>query len=59
MIYCNRFNKKNSADKFLPRDYIEIVNQELFLKDPNKYIELAYNKSQNIESYNIKKQKED
>lgn len=56
VIYKNRFNKKDSAESSLPRDYIEIVDESTFLKDPNRYIEKAYQKSQFIDSYIITKQ---
>lgn len=55
VIYENRFNKETWADKYLPRDYIEIVTEESFLKNPNKYIDSAYEKSCAIDSYIIKK----
>lgn len=56
VIYNNRFNKKDNAESNLPRDYIEIVNEDSFLKNPGKYIESAYQKSQLIDSYVITKQ---
>lgn len=56
VIYNNRFNKKNNAESNLPRDYIEIVDEDSFLKNPSKYIESAYQKSQLIDSYVITKQ---
>lgn len=56
VIYNNRFNKKDNAESNLPRDYIEIVNEDSFLKNPGNYIESAYQKSQLIDSYVITKQ---
>ncbi len=55
VIYENRFNKESWADKDLPRDYIEIVTEDLFLKNPSKYIDSAYEKSCAISSYIITK----
>ncbi len=40
----------------LTGSYISIVKEEVFLKNPDKYIENAYNKSQNAKNYNITKQ---
>ena len=41
----------------LTGSYISLVNEEDFLKDPQKYIEKAYEKCQNIDNYDITKQK--
>ena len=55
LIRDNRGNKKNWASWSLAYDYIEIVSEDKFLINPNKYIEEAYMKSQNINSYKLTK----
>lgn len=63
IINNNRFNeitKKYVCDECqivdrLTGSYISIVEEEEFLKDPNKYIENAYEKSQSIDKYKIDK----
>lgn len=37
--------------------YISIIEEDDFLKNPDFYIENAYQKSQNVENYNLKKNK--
>lgn len=63
IISKNRFNLKNpkySCDKCktvnrLTGSYISLVNEDDFLKDPNKYIENAFDKSEEIDNFNITK----
>jgi hypothetical protein len=55
IIKDNRGNKKAWANGSLSDNYIDIVTEYSFLQDPSRYIEEAYNKSQNIDSYNITK----
>jgi hypothetical protein len=35
--------------------YISLVEQNIFIRDPAKYIEIAYNKSKNTEEYYLRK----
>ena len=65
IINQNRNNKKSWADSdltnlmdynSLSKHYVDIVSEEVFLKNPNYYIDDAFNKSQNIGSYNLAKQ---
>lgn len=65
IIKDNRFNqnppvysceKCKTVDK-LTGSYISLINQDDFLTDPPKYIENAYEKATDIDSYKIKKQK--
>ena len=63
IINNNRFNQdpiKYSCEKCktvnaLTGSYISIVEEEDFLSDPDKYIENAYNKCQNISNYKLSK----
>lgn len=45
---CKTFNQLNGS-------YISLIDEGVFLADPEKYIENAYDKSQNISDYNISK----
>ncbi len=65
IINNNRFNQEppiysckqcKTVDK-LSGSYISLIDQEEFLKDASKYIENAYDKSSNIDSYKICKTK--
>lgn len=56
VIKNNQNNKKSYAFNSLPSNYIDIVTEDTFLKNPFKYIDEAYNKSQNSDCYNISKQ---
>ncbi len=65
IINKNRFNQEppvyscescKTVDK-LTGSYISLIDQEEFLADPNKYIENAYIKATDIESYKICKTK--
>jgi len=66
IIKNNRYNIKGD-DGFacahcktydrLTGSYISLVDEDLFLKDPAIYIENAYDKSRNLDDYNISKQK--
>lgn len=63
IINKNRFNqspKKYSCDvcktvNSLTGSYISYVEQDTFLADPQKYIENAYDKSENIDGYELTK----
>lgn len=55
VINNNRDNKKPNAPYYLSENYIDIVTEDSFLRNPSKYIEDAYYKSKNIEFYEIKK----
>ena len=56
LVRLNRDNKKVYAPYSLSDNYIDIITEDTFLRDPFKYIEEAYTKSQNIDHYNIRKQ---
>ena len=47
---CKSVNAYNAS-------YIAYVDEETFLSDPNKHIEIAYDKSDNSNNYNLTKQK--
>lgn len=55
VIKNNRNNKKYYAPSSLPENYIDIITEDAFLRDPAKYIDEAYYKCQNVEFYNLKK----
>lgn len=65
IINKNRFNqepKVYSCDKCkcfteATASYISYVDEETFLGDPNKYIEIAFDKSENYKNYNLTKQR--
>ena len=50
---CNTCQSINA----LTGSYISYVQEESFLKDPQKYIENAFEKSENIDEYDLTKQK--
>lgn len=52
IIQKKRRNKKYYASPNLSEHYIDIVTEDDFLRNPQKYIENAYEKSQNFNSYN-------
>ncbi|MEW4286258.1 TIR domain-containing protein [Priestia koreensis] len=61
IVHKNRFNQNppeytcdvcKNVDS-LTGSYISLVNEENFLKEPNKYIENAYDKSRNTAKYNL------
>ena len=56
LVRLNQNNKKFYAPYSLSDNYIDIIYEDMFLRDPFKYIEEAYNKSQNIDNYNLRKQ---
>lgn len=65
IINKNRNNKKSWDEsdltnifeyRNLPLHYVDIVTEDDFLDDPNYYIDEAFNKSQNLGSYNLAKQ---
>ena len=55
IIRKNRNNKKYYAIDTLSPHYIDIVTEEMFLRNPDKYIEEAYSKAHSND-YNISKQ---
>ncbi|HDR7782012.1 TIR domain-containing protein [Bacillus sp. BSL6] len=65
IIHKNRFNQnppEYTCDEceivnYLTGSYISLINEEDFLKDPNKYIDNAYDKSKNTSNYNLTKKK--
>ena len=56
LVRANQGNKKLYAPNSFSSNYIDIVSEDKFLRDPNKYIEEAYEKSQYINYYNVRKQ---
>lgn len=56
LIRKNMYNRKSFAPWILSSNYIDIVTEDTFLRDPNKYINDAYEKSQNIVYYDVRKQ---
>lgn len=52
VIAMNYDNLKRWADISLSRNYIDIVTEDNFMTDPQKYIEAAYYKSQYYDEYN-------
>ena len=56
VIKDNRNNKKYYTPSNLPDNYIDIITEDAFLNNPNKYIDEAYFKCQNYSSYNLTKQ---
>ena len=56
LVRDNQGNKKLYAPNSFSSNYIDIVSEDKFLRDPNKYIEEAYEKSQYINYYNVRKQ---
>ena len=65
IINNNRFNqepKVYSCDKCkcvteATASYISYIDEDTFLSDPNKYIKIAFDKSENYENYNLTKQR--
>ncbi len=62
VVHKNRFNQTpleylcidcKTVDR-LGGSYISLIPEDEFLKDPNTYIENAWNKSQSLDSYSIK-----
>lgn len=56
LVRANQGNKKLYAPNSFSSNYIDMVSEDKFLRDPNKYIEEAYEKSQYINYYNVRKQ---
>ncbi len=56
VVRINQNNKKSYAPISFSPNYIDIISEDTFLRNPNKYIEEAYDKSQNIEYYSVHKQ---
>lgn len=54
-IKNNQNNKKFYAPDYLSGNYIDIVTEDAFLRNPDKYIEAAFEKCQNIDYYDINK----
>ena len=54
IINNNRNNKKSYVSYLLSNNYIDIVTEDDFLRNPSKYIEEAYQKSKNIDSYVVR-----
>lgn len=52
IIKKNRNNKKAYSSHVLSEHYIDIVTEDAFLREPHKYIEQAYEKSQYYSLYN-------
>lgn len=46
--HCKSFNQINGS-------YIALIDEDIFMKNPSKYIENAYEKSQNLDNYKIVK----
>ena len=42
----------------LQGSYISLVEEDVFLRNPNRYIENAYDKSQNLDDFDISKLRE-
>lgn len=63
IIRQNRFNLKEPGYRcstcrtvdVLEGSYISLIEQDAFLADPSRYIENAYQKSQQVDRYNITK----
>ena len=47
-------NKTSYGDCSLSNNYIDIVTEDDFLRNLSKYIEEAYQKSKNIDSYTVR-----
>lgn len=67
IINKNRYNRRGDAKyscsvcktfNQLQGSYISLVEEDVFLRNPNKYIENAYEKSQNLDSFDISKLRE-
>ncbi len=54
-VLKNNRNNRTSYSYTLSQNYVDIVTEEEFMRNPSKYIEEAFNKSQNIEYYDIAK----
>ena len=54
IINKNMNNKKSYGSYLLSDNYIDIVTEDDFLRNPSKYIEEAYQKSRNIDSYYVR-----
>ena len=51
VIRLNQNNKKAYSSSRLSSNYMDIVSEEAFLRDPNKYIEEAYEKAKSGEYF--------
>lgn len=56
IIRNNQNNRKSYVSGNWSPNYIDIVSEDTFIRNPDKYIEEAYNKSQNLDYYNVSKQ---
>ena len=54
IVSKNMDNKKSYGSYLLSNNYIDIVTEDDFLRNPSKYIEEAYQKSKNIDSYIVR-----
>lgn len=54
IISKNMRNKKTYGSYLLSNNYIDIITEDDFLRNPSKYIEEAYQKSRNIDNYNVR-----
>ena len=54
-ILKNNRNNRICYSSTLSRNYVDIVTEDEFMRNPEKYIEDAFIKSQNIEYYNLAK----
>lgn len=54
-VLKNNRNNRISYSSNLSQNYVDIVTEDEFLRDPNKHIEDAFIKSQNIEFYDLAK----
>ena len=65
IINKNRFNLRNKSYKCprcktydsLTDSYMSIVEEEVFLQDPQRYIENAFNKAENSDGFDLTKQR--
>ncbi len=65
IIYKNRYNSvppiwhcnECKTYDFMDGSYITLVNEEDFLENPQKYIDNAFGKSENVGKYNLRKQR--
>ena len=54
IVSKNMDNKKSYGSYLLSNNYIDIVTEDDFLRNPSKHIEEAYQKSRNIDSYYVR-----
>lgn len=56
IIRNNQNNRKPYVSENWSPNYIDIISEDTFIRNPEKYIEEAYNKAQNLDYYNVSKQ---